>query len=64
MLAADLYDFNSLNMCWEGMMEGSKKYVRPEEINRVKNKLSGNWWYYITDNFVGYTLSSTYTVVK
>jgi hypothetical protein len=45
-------------------MEESKKYVRTEEINRVKNKLSGNLWYYKTENFVGDTLPSTYTVVK
>lgn len=41
-LAVELYDFNSLNMYSEGMMEESKKYVRTEEINRVKSKLSGN----------------------
>jgi len=28
-------------------MGESKKYMRTEEINRVKNKLSGNLWYYI-----------------
>jgi hypothetical protein len=39
LLAVDLYDFNSLNMYSEGTMEESKKYVRAEEINRVKNKV-------------------------
>jgi hypothetical protein len=43
LLAADLCDFNSVNMYREGMMEESKKYVRTEEINRVKNKQSGNF---------------------
>ena len=64
LLAVDLYGFNSLNMYWKGMMQEWKKYVRALEINRVKNKLSGNLWYYIIENFVGYTLSSTYTLVK
>jgi hypothetical protein len=58
-LAVDLHDFSSLNIYWEGMMKESKIYVRKEEINRVKNKLIGNLWYYITENFVG-----TYTVSK